>query len=170
MGNTFLPEITKAEWDHMVASNDQAGLFDLVTQPLHEELYRRQDFDFMDELTPAQQMLLAYDYIQTQALQGGFIQLIQNKYISLLVPAIEGLTATTGDEEMISLLDDVLKVYVLNLEMLEKETSVDEFAALYQEFKEFEILDEKFSKRHPAAMEKITKYITAHPGEFAMLV
>lgn len=170
MGSTFLPKITKTLWTHLVDTQDQDGLFDLVTQPLHEELYRRQDFKFMDELSPAQQMLLAYDYIQSQVLQGGFLQLIQNKYISLLLPAIEGLEHTTRDQEMIPVLDDVLKVYVLNQEALDRETSVDEFAALYQEFKEFEILDEKFSTLHSETMKKITGYISAHPEQFAILV
>ncbi len=170
MGSIFLPKITKTLWTQLAAVQDQDGLFDLVTQPLHEELYRRQDFQFMDDLSPAQQMLLAYDYIQSQALQGGFLQLIQNKYISLLLPAIEGLEDTTQDREMILILDDVLKVYVLNLEALSRETTVDEFAALYQEFKEFEILDEKFSGQHPVTMKKITEYIAANPGQFAVLV
>lgn len=170
MGSTFLPKITKTLWTQLADAQDQDGLFDLVTQPLHEELYRRQDFQFMDELSPAQQMLLAYDYIQNQALQGGFLQLIQNKYISLLLPAIEGLEETTQDREMILILDDVLKVYVLNLEALSRETTVDEFAALYQEFKEFEILDEKFSRQHHVTMKKITEYIVANPGQFAALV
>lgn len=166
MGQRFLPKVNKDLWKRIIKEEDDAALFDLVTQPLHEELYRRQQFEFMDELQMPQQMLLAYDYIQSQVLQGGFLQLIQNKYISLLLPAIEGMTKTTKDDVMIEILDDVLKVYVLNQEYLAKEATVDEFAAMYQEFKEFEMLDNQFSEQHPTTLKKMTQYISAHPEKF----
>ena len=50
---------------------------------------------------------------RAQVGQGGFIQLIQNGYISLLPPAIEQLIIM-GINEMAGVLDDVLKVFVLN--------------------------------------------------------
>ncbi len=168
MNQNFLPQIPEATWRQ--ATSEQDSLFDLVTQPIHEELYRRQDFGLMEQLTPGQQMLLAYDYIQNQVLQGGFLQLIQNKYISLLLPAIEGMEATIQFGEMIKTLDDVLKVYVLNLDALERETTVEEFAGMYDEFKEFEILDNQFSQYHPEAIQKMNQYISEHPDQFVALV
>jgi hypothetical protein len=168
MTSTFLPRIPKAQWDTLLATEDDSGLYDLLAQPLHEELYKQQSFGFMEKLSVEQQMVLAFDYIQSQTLQGGFLQLIQNKYISLLLPAIEGLKQI-GNRDMVSLLDDVLKVYVLNHEALEKETTVQEFAALYNEFKEFELLDGRFGELHRHTLREVIRYATLHPEAFAII-
>lgn len=168
MPRNVLPRIPKAQWDHLLAVQDDAALYDLMTQPLHELLYRRQSFDLLDELPVMQQMLLGFDYVRAQVAQGGFLQFIQNKYISLLLPVIEGLKEL-DDTEMVSVLDDVLKVYVLNREALERETTVDEFAALYQEFREFEILDDRFNRLHEPAVRKIIRYAALHPDQFVLL-
>lgn len=140
-------------------------LFDLLTQPLHMELYARGTFDFMDELSDGQQLFLAFDYIRMQVGQGGFIQLIQNGYIGLLPPAIEQLIMM-GINEMAGVLDDVLKVFVLNREMLTRATSVEEFARLYEEFKEFEEIDERFARLSEKALKEMLRYAVTHTEEF----
>lgn len=129
--------------------------FELLAEPLHKTLYEAQDFAILDQMSGEERLILSFDYIQTQALAGGFIQLIQNGYVSLLVPAIEGLQQLQPESGMISLLDDVLRVYVLNREALDRDTSVEEFGKLYEEFKEFESLDERFTAMQPAAIEAI---------------
>ncbi|RZA15885.1 MAG: DUF4375 domain-containing protein, partial [Proteobacteria bacterium] len=37
----------------------------------------------MDELSEGQQLFLAYDYLRTQVLQGGFLQFVVNGYVGL---------------------------------------------------------------------------------------
>ncbi|RYD57810.1 MAG: DUF4375 domain-containing protein [Sphingobacteriales bacterium] len=163
----FLPHINQEAIEK--ARENDAALYDLLVQPLHEELYRRQDFNFLDDLSQGQQLLLSFDYVWMQVMQGGFIQLIQNGYIALLPPMPEWLQ-NIGDPEMAKLIDDVLKVYVLNRELLDKQTTVKEFAALYEEFKEFEILDEKFREIHNTTMQKILQYAGSHIFEFTTVV
>jgi hypothetical protein len=75
-----------------------------------------------------------------------------------------------GEPEMAKVLDDVLKVYVLNRDMLEKKTTVEEFAQLYTEFKEFEALDEQFHRLNMQVQDKILQYAITHPEEFATIV
>jgi hypothetical protein len=75
-----------------------------------------------------------------------------------------------GDPEMAQVIDDVLKVYVLNHEMLDQATTVEQFAQLYEEFKEFEIIDERFQKLHDATRDNMLQYATAHIDEFVKLV
>lgn len=157
MVKDFLPVKSKDELMKMLENDQVAMAFEALANPLHEELYKRQTFNFLDELPQVQQVVLAFDYIQNQAGQGGFIQLIQNGYISLLVTVIEGLQAVDIAQEMVLLLDDVLKVYVLNREALDKETSVEEFSKLYEEFKEFEALDTRFDALKQETMADIIK-------------
>ena len=169
MKSLYLPEIPTEAFEHALASEDKGELYDLLVQPLHEELYRRQDFTVLDDLSEGQQLMLTYDYVQMQVMQGGFIQLIQNGYIGLL-PQLPGWLQALGDMEMAQIIDDVLKVYVLNREMLDKKTTVEEFAQLYNEFKEFEALDERFRELNSKTNNDIVKYASTHIEEFAKLV
>jgi hypothetical protein len=168
MASKYLPEITKTDLEQAQASADKEVYFDLLCQPLHEELYRRQDFIFLDDLSEAQQLMLSFDYTRQQVFQGGFIQLIENRYIGLLPPMPAWLNVI-GAREMAQVIDDALKVYVLNHEMLDKKTTIEEFAQLYEELKEFEIIDDRFHKLSSDTVDKLLDYATNHIEEFAKI-
>jgi hypothetical protein len=165
MNSNFLPFINEDKIRSAQQAGDNNELYDLLVQPLHEELYRRQTFNFLDDLSEGQQMLLTYDYLRMQTGQGGFIQFIQNGYAGLLPDLIEQLMKIGGNE-MAKLLDDVLKVYVLNRELFIKAQSVAEFAQLYDELKEFEILDDRFTQLNVPAIKIMLTYAENNFGEF----
>jgi hypothetical protein len=163
--STFLPRVNMEEITKAKASGDANELYDLLAQPLHEELYRRKSFEFMDELSAGQQLLVAYDYVRMQVGQGGFIQFIQNGYIGLLPSMIEQLNKI-GAADMAQVLDDVLKVFVLNKDILNKPTTVEEFAQLYDELQEFEGIDERFGQLHESTLKLMLDYAMSHLDEF----
>jgi len=165
MNSNFLPSVSMAVIKDKEASGDINALYDLLAQPLHEELYRRRTFDFLDDLSDGQQLLLAYDYVRMQVGQGGFIQFIQNGYLGLLPSMIEQLNKM-GIDDMAKVLDDVLKVYVLNRELLGKPTTVEEFARLYDELKEFEGIDERFALLNEPTVKQMLAYAMQHLDEF----
>lgn len=165
MNSNFLPKINYNQLNEAFSSGNSSEMYDMLVQPLHEELYRRNSFDFLDDLAPGQQLLLGFDYVMMQVGQGGFIQFIENGYISLLPAMIAQLNAI-GDNEMAALLDDVLKVFVLNNELLNRPTTVQEFAKLYEELKEFEIIDERFLLLQKSTINLLLRYVMEHPGEF----
>jgi hypothetical protein len=164
----FLPKISLSELVQLQEKNEIEAIFDKLVLPLHEELYKKQDFTFIETLSPGQELLIRYDYVRMQVLQGGFIQLIQNGYIDLLLAMPQMLTQI-GAPEMAQLLDDVLKVFSLNFEGLSKETTVEEFAKLYEEYTEFEELDAKFVQYNPNAEKAIVSYALRFPDEFIEL-
>jgi hypothetical protein len=166
MPSSFLPNIATNTLTEF-SGNDEA-FFSLLVEPLHEELYKRRTFDFMDELSEGQQLLLSFDYVRMQVGQGGFIQLIQNGYIGLLISMPEWLYMVHAPE-MAKNIDDVIKVYVLNRELLDKQTTVEEFAKLYDELKEFEILDSQFQELHDETLHLMVAYAQTHMSEFASL-
>lgn len=168
MPSKYLPEITAEILKERQQPGNEREYYELLVEPLHEEMYRRKDFNFLDELTEGQQLLISYDYVRMQVMQGGFIQLIQNGYIGLLPPMPNWLYAINS-ADMGKVIDDVLKVYVLNHEMLEKETTVEEFAKLYDELKEFEILDEQFETLNEITLSKILQFATEHIEEFVVV-
>ena len=59
-----------------------------------------------------------------------------------------------------------MKVFVLNREMLTRATSVEEFARLYEEFKEFEEIDERFARLSEKALKEMLRYAVKHTEEF----
>lgn len=165
MNSSYLPKVSVVAINKAKGSADVNELYDLLAQPLHEELYRRKSFDFLDELSDGQQLLLSYDYARMQVGQGGFIQFIENGYIGMLPSMIEQLYKI-GADEMARVLDDVLKVYVLNRELLSKPNTVEEFAQLYDELKEFEGIDERFGKYNDPTVKLMLDYAVAHLNEF----
>jgi len=165
MNSNFLPSVNLDDLKKAQDAGDDNTLYDLLAQPLHEELYRRKTFDFLDELSDGQQLLLTYDYVRMQVGQGGFIQFIQNGYIIMLPNMIEQLYKI-GATDMAKVLDDVLKVYVLNRELLEKPTTVQEFAQLYDELKEFEGIDQRFMELGEPTLRMMLAYAMGHLNEF----
>ncbi len=165
MDNNFLPFVSITEIEAAKLTGDSSILYDVFTAPLHEELYRRNSFDFLDELNPGQRLLLTFDYVQMQVGQGGFIQLIQNGYVGLLPELVIQFEAL-GCKEMSETMDKALQIYVLNSERLDTPTSVEEFAKLYNEFQEFAPLDEAFLIYNPIAVDLILKYALANLQEF----
>ncbi len=166
MVSNFLPPVDKEKINLAYKNLMYDEVYEMLVEPLHEELYKRQTFDFIDELSDGQQLLLAYDYLRTQVGQGGFIQFIQNGYIGLLPSMIEQLMKI-GSKEMAVVLDDVLKVYVLNMEQLGRQTTVEEFAKLYEEFKEFEIIDQRYMELNLATEKNMLDYAMQHLNEFS---
>ena len=162
----FLPQIDKDKLELTLATGDDFALFDLLAEPLHEELYRRQEFHFLDELTEGQQLILSYDYLRSQVAQGGFIQFLVNGYIGLL-PEMPGLLQRIGADAMAQVVDDAIKVYVLNHGLFSKELTNEEFARLYDELKEFEIIDSRFSNLNDATIHIMMEYARKHLDEFA---
>lgn len=145
---------------HSMATEGRwAEAFDALAQPLHEALYKAQDFAMKDELSAAERVILAFDYVQNQIGQGGFIQLAQNGYTALLVTVIEALQELGLAPQMASVLDDALKVIVLNHETLMKQASVEAFGKLYEEFREFELLEERFNTERDALLQEIIEYL-----------
>ena len=145
MAEDYNESIDSQELKQLVASENWDEAFDLLAQPLHIWLNQEGTFETLADRTPYEQLILSFDYIQGQIGQGGFIQLIQNGYAPLLVVTIESLQQLQMGSEMVKVLDDALKVYVLNHEALSRETSVEEFGKLYSEFNEFEALEVQFT-------------------------
>ena len=169
MQSKFLPQVKLTVINAAINISNTEELYDLLVQPIHEKLYEKQTFEFFDELSDGQQLLVAYDYLRMQSTQGGFIQFIHNGYVALLPDIIKNLT-NIGCHEMAKLLDDVLKVFVLNKDYFFNAKTVEEFAKIYEELQEFEILDERFLTLHPATTNEIIKYAINNLSEFANIV
>lgn len=167
--DAYLPTLSRQKLNTLFSGSNSSQVYEQLAAPLHEELYRRGDFNFLDVLSTGQQLLLSYDYVRMQTLQGGFIQLLHNGYVGLL-PDMPAWLKHIGDEPMAQLIDDVLKVYVLNHTLIDKQTTPEEFARLYDELKEFEILDERFRELDLQTVDRMVTYAKTYPEQFFTLI
>ncbi|MBS1782013.1 MAG: DUF4375 domain-containing protein [Bacteroidetes bacterium] len=161
----FLPIINKDDFDRVKASNINGALFDFLVTPLHEELNRRQTFDFLDELSIGQKLFLCFGYVKDQVFQGGFIQLLANGYVGLLPEMPAWLTIVMAND-MAQLIDDVLKCYVERVSFFNKELSTQAFAQLYSELPEFDSLEKRFQSCFEKTIEAMEKYAIMNLNQF----
>ena len=169
MTSKYYPEISAGKLRSAIAAEDPDVLYDLLAQPLHEALFAQKSFEFYDQLSEGQQLLIAFDYLRMQVQQGGFIQFIHNGYVSLLPDLINAFNLLELPE-VAALLDDVLKVFVLNRDYFIKAVSVEDFARLYDELTEFEILDERFAQHYEQALRMVLSYAVSNIPDIATLV
>ncbi|MBS1644544.1 MAG: DUF4375 domain-containing protein [Bacteroidetes bacterium] len=159
MSGLYHLSLDKVELNALMAAGALDEAFAFLANPLHDWLYHVQDFDRLMERSSLEQLILSFDYIRMQVGQGGFIQLFQNNYAPLVPMCIEQAQALGLGGAMTKLLDDALKVYVLNIDTLAKETTVEEFGKLYEEFKEFEALEVAFDQEKPSFEQQIFQLV-----------
>ena len=161
----FLPKIDDEQLNEALTAEHPYILLELLVEPLHEELYRRQSFDFLEELTEGQQLLLCFDYVLMQVKGGGFLQLLHNGYAGLLLDLPEQFQKI-GTEDMAQLIDEVLQFYVPRKEKIEQEMSVEDFAKLYLLFPEVTALDDQFLAIYQSTLQNLNHYARHHLQEF----
>ena len=164
-----LPMMTDTELAMVLATGSTADIYDFFVQPVHLALYESKSFDVLDGRSNGCKLLVYFDYLRMHVAQGGFIQFIHNGYAGLL-PETIALLKSFGIMEMSKLLDDVLKVYVLNFKLFESAHSVSEFAGLYNELQEFEGLDTRFNILSQVTEQVLVEYAGAHVDEFFNVV
>jgi hypothetical protein len=124
--------------------------------------------DNMHLLNGMQHSLMAYSIFKEEVMQGGFVQLIQNGYGSyiFLNPFAKSLRIF-GLDELAKLIYKARDLYDLFKDSLERETTEEEFHALYEEFEAFEELEERFFEIEEECTDKLACYVDEHLEEFA---
>jgi hypothetical protein len=164
----FLPSISDDAINEALNAEHPYILIEVLVEPLHEELYRRQSFDFLENLTEGQQLFLCFDYVMMQVKGGGFLQLLHNGYAGLLIDLPEQLNAI-GAKKMSLIIDKVLQFFVSRKDAIEMEMSVEEFAKLYDQFPEINTLDQHFVDDYIEALKCMNDYARHNLHEFMKL-
>lgn len=152
--NLSMDEISRA---YTAGNYDKA--FYSITEPLHELIHEAGTLDLIDEWPRSLKLVVAFDYIRQQVGQGGFIQFIQNGYTALLADAVEVMGENSISVQMMVVLDDALKLFVENAEVLSEKTTVEEFAKLYDQFPEFDALELRYQKEEANAVKEIVAFV-----------
>jgi nitrogenase subunit NifH len=125
----------------------------------------------MDLLNGHQHSLLAYRIFCEEVCSGGFIQLIQNGYGQYIFenPFAKSMRIF-GAERLSKLIYKAKKIYDENKEALERETTDEEFNAMYVEFEIFDPIEEEFFEIEEDQTSIIAHYVDKNIELFADIV
>lgn len=124
--------------------------------------------DTMSQLNADQITLLAWQTLHDEVMDGGFVQLIHNGYGPFIFknPFAKALKFW-GMRPLSKLIYDAHTLYVKYGQQLERDYTDDEFMALFEQFPEFDDLDDTFVEKEEEWTEQIARYIDEHIDCFA---
>ena len=124
----------------------------------------------MQELNADQITLLAWDILHQEVMDGGFVQLIHNGYGPFIFknPFAKAIKMW-GMRDLSKLIYDAHTLWLKHRETIEKDCTEDEFMALFEQFPEFDDLDDTFVENEEAWTADIAHYVDDHLERFATI-
>ena len=125
----------------------------------------------LSELNSDQITLLAWDMLHEEVMDGGFVQLIHNGYGPFIFknPFAKAVKQLWGMRDLSKLVYNAHSLYVKYHEAIERDCSDDEFMALFEQYPEFDDLDDEFVEQEEAWTEQIARYIDEHIERFGKI-
>ena len=125
----------------------------------------------MSKLNGSQHTLLAWHFFSTEMREGGFVQLIQNGYGSYIFenPFAKAIKQF-GALELGKLIYKAKEIYDPNKKELERETSEEEFNAMYVDFEVFDELEEHYFDIEEHQTSLIAAYVDDHIEDFGNVI
>lgn len=124
----------------------------------------------MGELNSDQVTLLAWDILHEEVMDGGFVQLIHNGYGQFIFknPFAKALRQW-GLREPSKLIYDAHTLWLKHRETIEKDCSDEEFMALFEQFPDFDDLDDQFVENEEEWTDDIAHFIDDNLDKFAKI-
>ena len=168
MSAAIIPAVSRYELD--AVKDDPSEYITLLTNQYFQIISSDPTGQVLNKFTNDQNALLAFVTMDGQVCNGGFIQLIENKYGSYIFdsPLAEYLVCW-GAVKTAKILNDARLIYHQKKVILEKEKTLEEFAKLYQEHPDFEELEKQYYTEIDSEREVIKNYIQSNIGMFAMV-
>ena len=124
----------------------------------------------MQELNADQITLLAWNILHEEVMDGGFVQLIHNGYGPFIFKNPFSKALKLWDlKELSKLIYDAHTLWLKHRENIEKDCSDEEFMALFEQFPEFDDLDDLFVEHEEEWTENIAHYVDDHLERFATI-
>lgn len=164
-------EIRIKETDIIAAA--EAGMDDFVQlfydrtmQAIGGEL----NAETMSQLTPDQVTLIAYMIVREEVMDGGFIQLIHNGYgpFIFLNPFAKAMRLWDL-HDFSKLIYRGRKLYEEHADALTRECTDEEFMALFEQYPDFDDLDDEFVETEEMLTALVAQYIDEHIENFALV-
>ena len=151
----------------MEGMDEFLGVF---TKAIYDAIGGELTAENMGELNSDQLTLLSWDILHEELMDGGFVQLIYNGYGPFIFknPFAKALRQW-GLREPSKFIYDAHTLWLKHREKIEVELSDEEFMALFEQFPDFEDMDDKFIENEEAWTEDIARYVDDHIERFATI-
>ena len=125
----------------------------------------------MTLLNGSQHSLLAWHFFSTEMRDGGFVQLIQNGYGPYIFdnPFAKAMRQF-GCVELSKLIYKAKEIYDANKKELTRETTEEEFNAMYVDFEIFDELEERYFDMEEEQTSLLAACVDEHIQDFAEIV
>ena len=163
------------------AGESMDAFLSLITDTLLDALGGELNAQNMSELNGDQTTLLAYRMFRDEVLDGGFVQLIHNglgpfiflnpfaKAIRLWGEDVEAEGGTTFLHDFSRLIYKGRKLFEKYGEELTRSCTDDEFMALFEQYPDFDDLDDTFVEAEEDITTLIAYYIDKHIDNFVVI-
>lgn len=125
----------------------------------------------MSELNADQMTLVAFKAMHDEVMDGGFVQLIYNGYGPFLFfnPFVK-VVREWGLDDLASLVNKAGRLFRKYGREIERDCTDEEFMAMFEQYPEFDELDDKFVENEEEWVAKIAYYVDEHIDRFAEVV
>ena len=163
-------QISENQIADTLKKND-VDLINLFTDAYLSEIDNDLNADNMQKLSGYQHALLAYKFFREEVTRGGFVQLIQNGYGGYI---FDNPTAKAfkifGAEDTAKVIYKAKEIFDANRAELERDTTDEEFHAMYVDFEVFDELEERYFGIEQKQNGIIAAYINENRSLFAEIV
>ena len=151
----------------MEGMDEFLGVF---TKAIYDAIGGELTAENMGELNSDQLTLLSWDILHEELMDGGFVQLIYNGYGPFIFknPFAKALRQW-GLREPSKFIYDAHTLWLKHREEIERDLSDEEFMALFEQFPDFEDMDDKFIENEEAWTEDIAHYVDDNIEKFAVI-
>ena len=121
----------------------------------------------MPQLNGWQHILLSYRFFQEEVMDGGFCQLVQNGYGPYIFDnPFAKVMREMGLHDFSKMLYKAKRVYDEHKEELTRERDDDEFMAMYEQFPQFDDLEDWYIENEEEITSHIAHYVDEHLDDF----
>ena len=139
-----------------------------VVAALNEAIGGELTAETMGRLNSDQITLLSWQLLHDEVMVGGFVQLIHNGYGPFVFksPLAKALRLW-GLRDLSKLIYSAHTLYEKYHTEIERDCTDEEFMALFEQYPEFDDLDDTFVEQEEAWTEQIAQYVEEHKERFA---
>ena len=152
------------------AAEGMDAFVDVFVDAINAAIGNQLTVETMSELNSDQITLLAYRSLRDEVMDGGFVQLIHNGYGPFIFknPFAKAIKQW-GLRDLSKLIYNAHTLYIKYGAEIERECSDEEFMALFEQYEEFDEMDDTFVENEEDWTNMVAVYIDDHIENFATI-